>query len=206
MATFSFVTFTQKLNNMGFLDVVLPFLLFFAIIFSALQKTKVLGDPKKESAWKSESDNKKKAVIYAAYTGKKYNVVVSLIIALLSVIPHVIGGRSDGTVSIGGRSFPDPVQIVNNSLPSVAIWIIAILMVFLIMGVMGANIDFAGAPIAKWVAGLAALLVLYIFGSAAGLWKIPQWLQTLGLNNPNNQFGLVLILLFAVGVYFVVKD
>jgi hypothetical protein len=194
MVTFNFETFIRKIEAMGFLDVVLPFLLFFTIMFAALQRTKVLGD-------KDSSDP----------SGKKYNIVVSLVIASLAVIPHVIGGQghSDGRMIVAGRNLPDPVQIINNSLPSVAIWVVGILMFMLILGIFGFQFGVFGVPLASWVAGFAVLLIGFIFGSAAGWWGTNQtnnFIRALGLNNPNNQFGLLLILAFALVVWFVISD
>ena len=37
----------RTLENLGFLDVLLPFLLIFTITFSVLQKTKMMGDSSK---------------------------------------------------------------------------------------------------------------------------------------------------------------
>ena len=54
------------LENLGLTDVLLPFLLIFTLIFAVLQKTKILGDEK-----------------------KNLNTMIALVIALLVVIPHV---------------------------------------------------------------------------------------------------------------------
>ena len=58
--------FITTLDNWGLTDVMLPFLLIFVIFFAVLQKTKILGEGK-----------------------KNLNVVVALIVGLLVVIPHV---------------------------------------------------------------------------------------------------------------------
>jgi len=60
--------FIRTLDNIGLTDILLPFLLIFVIIFAILQKTKILGDAK-----------------------KNLNVVVALVIGLLVVIPHAAG-------------------------------------------------------------------------------------------------------------------
>ena len=39
--------FAQIMENIGIVDVLLPFLLIFTIIFAVLQKTKILGESKK---------------------------------------------------------------------------------------------------------------------------------------------------------------
>lgn len=60
--------FVMTLDSWGLTDVLLPFLLIFVIIFAVLQKTKILGEGK-----------------------KNLNVVVAMIVGLLVVIPHVTG-------------------------------------------------------------------------------------------------------------------
>ena len=59
-------SFIRTLDRWGLTDVLLPFLLIFVIIFAILQKTKILGESK-----------------------KNLNVVVALVVGLLVVIPHV---------------------------------------------------------------------------------------------------------------------
>ncbi|MBS3117209.1 hypothetical protein J4421_06460 [Candidatus Woesearchaeota archaeon] len=65
MATFE--TLVYYLETYGVLDVLLPFLLVFTIIYAVLLKTKILGDR------------------------KNFNVIIALILGLLFVIPHILG-------------------------------------------------------------------------------------------------------------------
>lgn len=60
--------FVETLERWGLTDVLLPFLLIFVIVYAVLQKTKILGETK-----------------------KNLNVVVAVIVGLLVVIPHVTG-------------------------------------------------------------------------------------------------------------------
>lgn len=55
-----------NLEELGLTDVLLPFLLVFTLLYAVLQKTKILGDEK-----------------------KNINMMIALVIALLVVIPHV---------------------------------------------------------------------------------------------------------------------
>ena len=66
--------FISTAEGWGLTDVMLPFLLIFTVMFAILQKTKVLGEGK-----------------------KNYNVVVALVFALLVVIPHVTNSYPAGT-------------------------------------------------------------------------------------------------------------
>ncbi len=64
---------------MGFLtsydltDVILPFFLYFTILFAILQKTKILGKEKKQ-----------------------FNVIIALVVSLSVVIPHISGNYPNG--------------------------------------------------------------------------------------------------------------
>ena len=60
--------FVRTLENWGLTDVMLPFLLIFVIVYAILQKTKILGETK-----------------------KNLNVVVALVAGLLVVMPHITG-------------------------------------------------------------------------------------------------------------------
>lgn len=60
--------FVRVLERWGLIDVMLPFLLIFVIVYAILQKTKILGDGK-----------------------KNLNAVVAIVVGLLVVIPHVTG-------------------------------------------------------------------------------------------------------------------
>ena len=68
-----FESFIISLERIGFVDVLLPFLLVFTIIFAILEKTKILGEGK-----------------------KNMNVGIALIFALIVVIPHVTGNFPAG--------------------------------------------------------------------------------------------------------------
>jgi len=71
MAT-TFEQFFIDLESMGLTDALLPFLLIFTIIFAVLQKSKILGDGK-----------------------RNFNVIVATVISLMAVIPHVTGRGVD---------------------------------------------------------------------------------------------------------------
>lgn len=64
----------EALRDMGFFDFFLPFMLFFAVVFGALQKTKVFGEPSEHNV-------------------VTINSIVSLVIAFIaSTTAWVIGG------------------------------------------------------------------------------------------------------------------
>lgn len=65
--------FMEALERWGIMDVLLPFLLIFIIIFAVLEKTKILGDAK-----------------------KNLNSGLALVISLIVVIPHSTGNYPAG--------------------------------------------------------------------------------------------------------------
>ncbi len=81
----AFENFVDWLIDMGVVDVLLPFLLIFAIIFAIMEKTKILGDERRQ-----------------------IHVVISLIISAIVVIPHVIGAYPSGAdpIEIINRALP----------------------------------------------------------------------------------------------------
>jgi len=68
---FDFRTVMTLLEEMGIMDVLLPFLLIFSITFAVFEKTKITGK-------------------------KNVNVMIALVIALAVVIPHVTGSYPSG--------------------------------------------------------------------------------------------------------------
>ena len=167
-----FQEFIAYLDAWGFTDVLLPFVLVFTIIFATLQKTKILADGKKQ-----------------------YNVIVSLVMGLAVVIPHVVG------------RYPfnfDPVDVINRALPQVSIIVVAIVMVLLIIGVFGNDIDIAGTPLSFWVILLAVVAIIAIFGSAVGWFSFPIWLAF--LYDPELQSLVVMVLVFGIVIAFITKD
>ncbi len=87
----NFVDFIQQAEGWGLTDVMLPFLLIFTIMFAILQKTKVLGDGR-----------------------KNYNIAVALVFGLLVVIPHVTNSYPAGTdvVEMLNKALPSVSVII----------------------------------------------------------------------------------------------
>ena len=122
---------------------------------------------------------------------KNFNVMVALVIALSVVIPHVTGSYKG----------VDIVDVINQALPNVSVWVILFLMVLLLMGVFGFTIG-SSSGLMSVLAGISALIVLIIFASAAG-WLTPAILKWLGLDNPKVQSLIIIIAVFAIIIWFV---
>jgi hypothetical protein len=170
-----FVQVIQTLENFGLTDALLPFLLIFTLLFAILQKVKIFGKEKDK---------------------KSINIVISLVISLLVVIPHVTNSYPPGK---------DVVEIMNSAIPNVSIVIVAVIMVLILIGVFGSEIDIAGTALSGWIALLAFLGVGYIFGHSAGWFQTwPSWLNW--LNDPETQALVVVLLVFGVLIWFVTKE
>ena len=130
--------FVRTLESWGLTDVMLPFLLIFVIVYAILQKTKILGESR-----------------------KNLNVIISVVMALLVVIPHVTG------------RFPansDPVLIINDALPQVSIVLVAVVFLLILIGVFGQEYVFLGVSMPGWIALLSLITIVLIFGGSAGWW------------------------------------
>lgn len=170
-----FYNIIQRLEMWGLSDVILPFILVFTIVFAIMQKVKPLGSEKERH--------------------KPFNVVISLVLALSVVIPHVLGYYPPGA---------DIVNIINAALPQVSIVLVAILMVLLIVGLFGGKAEWGGA-LSGWIAFFAFVLIVWIFGRAAGwFYYLPNWLYW--LDNPDTQAMLIVVAIFAIIIWYITKD
>jgi len=126
---------------------------------------------------------------------KNYNTIVALSISLIVVIPHVVGNYPVGS---------DPIVIINSSLPTVSVVMIAILAGLLLIGVMG--VEFVGgSSITGIIAILATGAIIFIFGNAAGFWSnLPPFLSF--LHDEATRSMLIMILVFAIIVWFITRD
>lgn len=168
---FQLEDFVRILESWGLTDVLLPFLLIFVVIFAILQKTKILGEGR-----------------------RRFNAIISLVIALLVVIPHVLGTYPPNA---------DIVDIINTAIPNVSVIVVAIVMLLIIIGILGGERNWMGGSLSGWIAILAFIIIIWIFAAAAG--KLPGWEWF------NQTFGsdtlaiVVMILVFAVIVWWITK-
>ncbi len=125
---------------------------------------------------------------------KNFNVVIALVMGLSVVFPHVMGYYPPER---------DIVNIINQALPQISLAIVGIIMVLLILGVFGSKWQVWNTPLSGWAVLLAIGIVGLSFASAAG-WNIPRWLSF--LNNPEIRSVLVVILVFAVIIWFITKE
>lgn len=169
----TFQDFVMYLQNIGVADVLLPFILVFTIIFAILQKTKILGEK-----------------------GKRYNVMIALVIGLAVVIPHALS-----------PSPYDVVSIMNRAFPSVSIFIVAILALFLLIGMWSSKELKWGSSARGWITLISAIIIIAIFTHAAGWWGggyLPDWLYF--LNDPGTIAMIVIILVFIIVIMYITGE
>lgn len=163
-------------------EALLPFALIFTIVYAVLTKTKILGTTK--------SDEPR----------KNFNVIISLVMALAVVLPHLT------------NSYPDPswdvVTIINSALPNVALVAVIIVMLLIVLGVAGKPIDFSKSD---YMGGgftlISILVVLFIFLSSADVFDTswtPIWLYF--IYDPSFQMLIVALIVFGLIIKFITKD
>ena len=123
---------------------------------------------------------------------KQFRVVIALVLALLFVVPHITGNYPLGY---------DPVQVMNQSLPSISLVSVAAIMVLLLMGIFGADFSAAAAP---WLAITSLGFVVYIFGASLGLWRGPYDVFYWWSSDVTEL--MVVLFIFGLVVWFIVKE
>lgn len=123
---------------------------------------------------------------------KNFNVIIALVLGLLFVVPHITE-----TYPIGY----DPVQVMNETLPSISLVAIASFMLLLLMGIFGTGFTAASVPI---IALFAIIFVVYIFGSSLNLWRGPYDIFSWWSAEVTEL--IIIILVFGLIVYFITKE
>ena len=140
----------------GAYDALLPFFLIFTLVFAFLQKSNLFGDD--------------------AAKNKKFNIILALIIGLMVVVPHVTDSYPSGS---------NPIKIVQDAIPNVMLWIIAIFSLWLLMAALGLPVTFgeSTAGFQGFLTILSIAIVAIIFGYAAGWfppnWDLTRWLDSI---------------------------
>jgi len=175
----------SRLAELGVFDIILPFVLVFALVYAILHKTKILGEK-----------------------SKNFNMIISLVMGASIVVPHILYGTPDPSDHLLITGFIDPVKVINNALPNVSIVLIGVLMVLLIFGVWGSKIKLGSNSLSGIIALFAFLSVIFIFGSSAGWWKPFNFLywNNSFLGGPDTVALIVTILVFAIIIWWITKD
>ncbi len=123
---------------------------------------------------------------------KQFRVVIALVLSLLFVVPHIVG-----TYPLGY----DPVQVMNESLPSISLVSVAAIMVLLLMGIFGADFSAAAAP---FIAIISLGFVIYIFGASLKIWRGPY--DVFYWWSADVTELMVVLFIFGLVVWFIVKE
>ena len=166
-----FGDFIELLVELGIADVILPFILIFTLVFAILEKTKIIGSGK-----------------------KNFNIMVSLVIALLVVIPHIMGTYQGY----------DVVNAINAAVPKVTYWIVLFIMFLILIGVFGVRIK-AGS-LTGIIAILSFLIVVVIFASTAGWFNNIPFLAFLKYIDRRVIALIIIIAVFAGIIAYVSSD
>jgi hypothetical protein len=157
------------------MEVLLPFVLIFTVIYAVSATIPHFNDQGK--------------------TAKKMRIVISLVIALLVIIPHVTGQYYYGEI--------DVVDVINQSIPQVAMIMIAVIMVMLLIASTNTSVDLTCST--KWlsVRWIALVIVILIFldnMNYSFFSGIPflNW-----FSDPEFQALLLIILVFGLIVWFI---
>jgi len=93
---------------------------------------------------------------------------------------------------------------MNNALPTVSILVIAIIMMLILIGLFGGESRLLGVALPGWISFISLVLIIIIFGGAAGWWEGWHWFSDF--------FGtdavalIVIILVFGVIIAFITGD
>ena len=123
---------------------------------------------------------------------KNFRVVIALVLGLMFVVPHITGYYPLGY---------DPVEVMNASLPSIALVAVAAIMLLILMGLFGTDFSKSFAPV---IAIAAIAFVIYIFGAALTIWSGPwdffYWWT------PDVTELIIILLVFGIIVWLITKE
>jgi len=164
-------------NNFNLVEIVLPFFLIFIIIYVISNK-----------------------IMHFKDKGKKINVVLSLILSLLVVMPHVLGTY---------QRF-DVVELMNSAIPEIVMVIIGAVLALIMLGSVG--IDSLGddgfAKYAKWASFIIVGIILWSnLGGSIYLNDIPLVGPIFELFTDPQAVSIILFfIVFAFIVKYIVGD
>lgn len=162
----------NALQQYGFIDLVIPFALIFAVLFAILQKVQIFGDD--------------------AAAAKKYNTIISIAIALLIVIPHVLS-----------PSPTDVVSVMNKFLPEFVFISLALLILLMLVGLLGGSKEATSGALVIGIAAVIAViyLALVILNAVTPTAGLPSF-----LSDPNFQAIVIVILVLGLVIYYINRD
>lgn len=126
---------------------------------------------------------------------KRYNVILAAAMGLAVVFPYILG-RPGGQIVI----------IINQALPQVALFLIAIIMLLLLLGSFGLKWPGSEGSGGSLVVIVSIGIIIYIFTQSAGMWG-NQWPWFLWwLADPQTQSMIVTLLVFGVVIWLITRE
>jgi len=171
------VEILENLDKFGVVEVMLPFILIFTVLYSLLNSIKFLS--------KDPEDN------------KRYSVVIALVMSLLVIFGHVAG------VTVAGI---DIVDFINQSLPGIAGLVVAIVLFFIVLALVMPTMFEEGKSFPRIIIIVAVIISIYIFGNALGWFKFSPNVNIEGtwLGESSNQAILLVLFGFIVFIRIII--
>jgi hypothetical protein len=171
------VEIIQNLDKLGIVEIFLPFVLIFTVLYSLLNSVKLLS--------KDPDDN------------KKYSTIIALVMSLLVIFGHV------ANVTVAGI---DVVDFINKSLPGIAGLVVAFVLFFIVLALVMPSMFDEKKSFPRIIVIAALIIALYIFGDALGWFKFSSKVNIQGtwLGDPSNQAILLVLFAFIVVVWVIV--
>ncbi len=177
----------QQLQSWGFFDVVIPFALIFAILYTVINAVPFLKDVAEAKDGKVKVKESRKNI----------RVTIALAISLMTVVPHVIGVYPGGV---------DVVQVINQFLPETTLVVLTLFVLLMLFGLTGSpkygeEDTNAFRTFAPWVAlGVIALLLYRAISPQA----FPFLDQFRLFNDPSFQALIIAVMVFGLVIWLVV--
>jgi hypothetical protein len=172
-----FDTAIMYLDTLGVTDIILPFILIFAILFAIMEQVKLFGEK-----------------------GKKFNIIIALAMALGVVIPHALRTypTDSDPITIINSIIPSSALII--------ITVVVILIVLALATDMDpAKIVMGGSTAASLVGLLAIIaLAIVVIKNVFPAFLPYTWLDW--FNDPDVQAIVVMIALFAIVIWFITAE
>ena len=180
----------QQLQSWGFFDVVIPFALVFAIVYTIIGSIGFLKDVTKE-------DQGKEKVLESR---KNIRATIAIAISLMTVVPHVIGVYPGGI---------DVVQVINQFLPETTLVIITLFILMALFGLAGVpKVGKEGEKksLLEEIVPWAALIVVgFLLFRALSPQTFSFLNQFVLFNDPSFQALIIAVLVFGLVIYLVTK-
>ena len=171
----AFAQIGDALQQFGVADIILPFLLIFTLLFAVFQRINLFSSGHGEG-------------------NKNIHVVLSLLISVITLVPHL------------SRRYPpgyDPIDIINVMIPSAAVIAVIIILFLFLAGMFGSELGAHGIPAIALI--LIVVAMGYVFGSTVGWWGAPN--QTFGdWWNSDLSALIIIIIVFGLVLWFIVSE